>query len=254
MQSTIIKKQDGFTLIEIVLAISILATIGMLTINILTNQIETREKVTAHNSVQHAINMAMDKIYSDIQSSYVSNPNDLASLNLSVRAVPPKFSFKNENLILAVQNFRSLLGNSTQSNLAYVRYYIRPNNKDSKKLELIRVVDTDMVENIENSGVGFQEVLVPDLKSFSLEFWNGNEYQKEWDSSANDTQNKIPKLVKIHLETYFPESSSEKQILDLSPNTKKERRSFALDTIAYVLSSNGAQEVTEPSSGDFKWQ
>ncbi len=248
------RQQNGFTLIEIVLAISILATIGMLTINILTNQIETREKVTAHNSVQHAINMAMDKIYSDIQSSYISNPNDLNSLNLSVRAMSPKFSYKNESLILAVQNFKSLLGNSNQSNLAFVRYYIRPNSKDSKRLELVRVVDTDMVENIENSGVGFQEVVVPDLKSFSLEFWNGNEYQKEWDSTANDSQGKLPKLVKIHLETFFPESSAEKQIAALSPGTKRERRSIALDTIAYVLNSNGMQEVTEPTAGDFKWQ
>lgn len=249
-----LRQQNGFTLIEIVLAISILATIGMLTINILTNQIETREKVTAHNSVQHAINMAMDKIYNDIQSSYISNSNDLNSLNLSVRAIAPKFSYKNESLILAVQNYKSLLGNSNQSNLAFVRYYIRPNSKDSKRIELVRVVDTDMVENIEHSGVGFQEVIVPDLKSFSLEFWNGSEYQKEWDSTANDSQGKLPKLVKIHLETFFPISSAEKQITDLSPASKRERRFFALDTIAYVLSSNGMQEVTEPSAGDFKWQ
>lgn len=247
------KCQKGFTLIEIVLAISILATIGMLTINILTNQIETREKVTEHNSAQHAINMAMDKIYNDLQNAYISNPRNQEALNLSVRPVLPKFSYKNESLILAVQNYKSLLGNSNQSNLAFVHYYIRPNSKDSKRLELVRAVDTDMVENIENIGVGFQEVLVPDLSSFSLEFWNGNEYQKEWDSTANNTQGKLPKLVKIHLETFFRESSADKQFLELSPNTKRERKFITLDTVVYILSAIGMQEVNEPSAGDFKW-
>lgn len=247
------KSENGFTLIEIILAISILATIGVLTINILSTQIDTREKVTAQNTAQHSINMAMERIYSDIQSAYISNPNDLVSLNLSNRPISPQFSFKSENLIMSVQNYKSLISNSNQSNFAFVRYYIRPDPKETKRMQLIRVVDTDMVEKIENTGVGFLEVLVPDLKDFSVSFWNGSEYQKEWDSTANDTQGKLPKLVKIHLESYFRQTNSEKQLSEISPATKQNRRFIALDTIVYVMSTNGTADITTPS-GDYKWQ
>ncbi len=245
--------QNGFTLIEIILSISILATIGVLTINILSTQIDTREKVTAQNTAQHSINMALERIYSDIQSAYITNQNDLNSLNINIRPIKPQFSFKNENLIMSVQNYKSLIENSNQSNLAIVRYYIRPNPKDTKTMQLIRVVDTDMVENIENTGVGISEVLVPDLKEFSLSFWNGTEYQREWDSTANDTQGKLPKLVKIHLQSYFRQTNSEKQLTEVSPTTKQERRFIALDTIVYIMSTNGTQDIINPT-GDYKWQ
>ena len=103
--------QNGFTLIEIILSISILATIGVLTINILSTQIDTREKVTAQNTAQHSINMAMERIYSDIQSAYITNPNDSNSLNTNIRPIIPQFSFKNENLIMSVKNYKSLIEN-----------------------------------------------------------------------------------------------------------------------------------------------
>jgi general secretion pathway protein J len=248
--------QNGFTLLEIILAISILATIGVLTINILSTQIDTRQRVTDQNSAQHSINMAMQRIYEDIQGAYISstNTNDINSLNLSSRQVQPQFYFKASNLVFSIQNYKSYLANSNQSNLAFVRYYTRPDPKDSKKSQLIRIVDTDMAENIDNQGVGFLEIIVPDLKDFSVSFWNGNEYRREWDSTANDTQGKLPKLVKIHLESYFPETNAEKQLKELSPGTENKRRFIALDTIAYILSTTGIPDVIPASGGNYKWQ
>ncbi len=245
--------QSGFTLLEIILAISILATIGILTINILSTQIDTRQRVTDQNSAQHSINMAMQRIYEDIQGAFISNPNDTTSLNLSSRQVQPQFYFKNSNFVFSIQNNKSYLADSNQSNFAFVRYYARPDPKNSKKSQLVRIIDTDMAENIDGQGVGFLEVIVPELKDFSVSFWNGSEFQKEWDSTANDTQNKLPKLVKIHLECYSPETNVEKQLKELSPDTQNKRRFIALDTTAYILSTIGLQEVI-PASGEYKWQ
>lgn len=243
----------GFTLLEIILAISILATIGVLTINILSSQIDTRQKVTDQNSAQHSINMAMQRLYEDLQSAYISDPSNSVVLNLSNRQVVPQFYFRNGNLVFSTQSYKSYIANSNQSNIAFVRYYIQPDPKDSKISQLIRVVDTDMAESIERKDVGLSEVLVSDLKDFSVSFWNGNEYRREWDSTANDTQSKLPKLVKIHLESYFPESDSEKQLKDISDSNQQKRKFIALDTIVYIMSTIGQKDVITPS-GDYKWQ
>jgi general secretion pathway protein J len=245
--------QSGFTLLEIILAISILATIGVLTINILSTQIDTRQRVTDQNSAHHSINMAMQRVYEDIQGAYISNPNDASSLNLSNRQVKPQFYFKNSNLVFSILNNKSFLENSNQSNFAFVRYYARPDPKDTKKSQLVRIIDTDMAENIYEQDIGFSEIIVPDLKDFSVTFWNGSEYRREWDSTANDTQNKLPKLVKIHLESYFPETNKEKQLKELSPGIQEKKRFIALDTIVYILSTLGFKDVIAPS-GDYKWQ
>jgi hypothetical protein len=45
--------------------------------------------------------------------------------------------------------------------------------------------------------------LFQNLKEFSVTFWNGTEFVQQWDSRANQTQNKLPKLVKIYLSKYM---------------------------------------------------
>ncbi|APJ03272.1 type II secretion system protein [Silvanigrella aquatica] len=244
--------QKGFSLLEIILAISILATIGVLTINILSTQILTREKVTEQNAAHHSINMAMQRIFDDIQGSYLPNTSDYGSLNISNRQIPPQFTYKNFNFIFTVQNHKSYLGDSNQSNFALVRYYARPDPKDSKKSQLIRIVDTDMIENIELQGVGYSEIIVPDLKDFYVSFWDGHEYRTSWDSTTNETQNKLPKLVKIHLESYITESSRDKQLQELSPATAIKRKTITLDTIVYILKTLDSPDLT-PFSGEYKW-
>lgn len=245
--------QNGFSLLEIILAISILATIGVLTINILSSQIETRQKIVDQNSSQHSINMAMQRIYEDLQGAYISKQTDINYLNLTNRQVIPKFYFKNSNLVFSIQNYKSYLENSNQSNLAFIRYYIRPNPNDEKKNQLVRIVDTNMSENIEEYNVGFLEIIVSDLKDFSVLFWNGNDFQKDWDSTANDTQNKLPKLVKVRLESYLPESNFEKQLKEISPGIDNNKKFIALETFVYILSTIGIQDVIPPI-GEYKWQ
>lgn len=243
----------GFTLIEIILAVSILATIGILTINILSTQISTREKVTEQNIAHHSINMAMQRIFDDIQGAYISNPKYTISLNVAGRQVAPRFFYRFEEFIVSIQNHRSYLANSNESNLAVVRYFIKSHPRLAGRRQLFRVVDTDMASPISNKGVGLQTLLVPELKNFSLEFWDGRQFRKEWDSSANDTQNKIPKMVKIQLETYIPENSLDKQLNALNPATQPKPQTIKLDTIAYILSSTSMQEV-QKSSGEYTWQ
>ncbi|BBH52568.1 PulJ/GspJ family protein [Fluviispira sanaruensis] len=248
-----LKNQHGFSLLEIILALSILAALSVMTINILTTQLSTREKVTDYNTQKHSINMAMKKIYDDLQSAYISDQKSLTSLNLGARQIVPQLYFRNNNLVFSTSNFKSYIANSTQSNLAFVRYYIRPDPQNSNKNQLIRAVDTDMSESIERDDVGLKEVLDPDIKEFRVLFWNGNEYRQEWDTTANDTQNKLPKLVKIHLESYSPEGSLDKQLREANPVSQQNRKTYMLDTTVYIMSTNGISNALNPS-GSFKWQ
>ncbi|KAB8031996.1 PulJ/GspJ family protein [Fluviispira multicolorata] len=247
------KSQHGFSLLEIILALSILATLSVLTINILTTQLNTREKVTDYNSQKHAMNMAMKKIYEDLQSAYISDQNYTAALNLGARQIIPQLYYRNKNLVFSTSNYKSYIANSTQSNLAFVRYFVRTDPGNSTRNQLMRVVDTNMSDSIERDEVGLTEVLNPDIKEFKVQFWNGSDYREEWDSTANDTQNKLPKLVKIHLEAYFPESALEKQLRDTNSSSQQNRKTLALDTIVYIMSTNGVSNVINPS-GNYKWQ
>jgi type II secretory pathway pseudopilin PulG len=241
----------GFTLLEIILALGILATIGVMSINILSGQIAVRRKIAEINTQHHALNMAMQRIYTDLKGAYLSDQKNLASLNLFNRQVPPQFSYLHDNLIFSIQNYQSYLRDSNQSNLAFVRYFVQNDPKDSTKKQLIRDVDTDMKEKIELKDVGISLVLIPDLASFKIQFWNGNTFLDSWDSNASETKNLLPKLVKVHLETYLPDTSLQKKT---TTSTTEKRASIKLDTLVYLINSNGQKEATTPQWREYKWQ
>ena len=112
------KNAHGFSLLEIILAISILATIGVMTINLLSGQITTRQKVTETNNQEHSIDMALSKIVKDLQGAFLTmadNSAASASYSMVSNNVAPKFAFSNSNLIFTTLNNISFIRNSNQS-------------------------------------------------------------------------------------------------------------------------------------------
>lgn len=247
-------KESGFTLLEIILALGILSTIGVMSINILSGQIATRQKILSINTDHHALDMAMLRIYTDLKGAYLSDQKNLASLNLFNRQVPPQFTYLHDNLILSVNNYKSYLRNSNQSNLAFVRYFVQSDPHDSQKKQLIRVVDTDMKDKMDSSDVGTSLVLVSDLAEFKIQFWNGNAFLDSWDSTASETQNLLPKLAKIHLEIYESQGKKQSESAVSRSSSEDKRNSIHLDTLVYLTNSAGQKESTTPQWQEYKWQ
>lgn len=243
------RNSGGFTLLEIILALSILATIGIVTINILSGQIATRQKLSNLNTDEHSLDAALNRITKDLQGSYLPDQKNINSLNLSNRPISPRFYFKRDNLVFFTMAYRSYLSGSNQSNQAFIRYTTTPNPNDSSKKQLIRVVDTDFVDNIEDNDVGLLQVLLEDIEGFSIKFWDGNQFRDDWDSQANDTQNKLPKLVKIHLSVYEINQQENTQL-----ESKTDRKNYVLDTVVYLNNTQRQKEATIPNWAEYKWE
>jgi prepilin-type N-terminal cleavage/methylation domain-containing protein len=241
------KKQLGFTLIEIILALSILSSIGFLTIHVLSQQIDIRKKITDQNTAQRSLNVSLQLISHDLQGAYLFDPNNQAILNLSARQVIPQFYFQSGNLVFSIRSFYSYKENAPESDLAVVRYFVRPDPKDARKNQLVRVVDTQMAQNIENSNVGFLSVFVQNLKEFSVTFWNGTEFVQQWDSRANQTQNKLPKLVKIYLSKYIQEDEN------ASVLQTAQKPFLEFQTVVFMMGSLGQSDPITPALGNYKW-
>ncbi|MES2614216.1 MAG: type II secretion system protein GspJ [Bdellovibrionota bacterium] len=241
-------KQKGFTLLEIILALSILSTIGIITINILSDQIATRQKLGDLNTDAHSLDAALNRISKDLQGAYLPDSKN-TSLNLSYRPVAPQFYLKQENLIFFTFAFQSYISGSNQSNQAFVRYYTDTNPNDSSKRILYRVVDTDLVDSIEGNDIGLSQILLDDVESFHVEFWDGNKYVTDWDTQANDTQNKLPKLVKVHLSAYSVENKGQAQL----NNKDWKKKINTLDSIVYLINAQGQQEANKPTWAEYKW-
>lgn len=255
MKSAAQKKQSGFTIIELLLALSILTSISVFAITMISNQIETRNRLSRVNDTHHALDVAMQKVFDDFRHVYIVRKEDAGSANLEGRPVKPAFVWRPVGdegaFYFSTQNYHSVLSNTPQSNLAMVAYF-KKKEKDGQRLQLIRRVDLDFKEGVERPGVGKDDVLVTDLKDFKVIFWDGADFGREdWDTTNGDTTNKLPKMAKISISIYMPPTEEDKLKPDYYSN--RDRPFLALETIVYLMNSAGQPDLKDPAK-EYKWR
>jgi general secretion pathway protein J len=246
--------EDGFTLLEIILAVGILSSISVFAITALSNQMEIRNQLSTVNEAQHAVHNAMSKVFDDMRHAYVLSKRDLVISGMGGSPTKPRLVGKPDLVWFSTHAIRSFAANAPESNIGFVRYAVVADPKDSSKKQLIRTLDQQFKESIERENVGVSQILMRDVKDFKITFWNGQDFTPEWDTDSSDAGGKLPKMAKISMATFFPQSEGDIQKQELDPNAQgKERKSLALETIVYLLYSAGQKDVKEASK-EYRWQ
>lgn len=242
----------GFTLIEVLLGIGILATISMFAIQALSIQIEHRNKLEQKNGAYHATHIAMARIYDDFRHvNAVADSGRTGSIKQALVWKPT-----GKSMFFTTHNYRSFMSGAPQSNVSQVRYTIKDDPKDAGKKQLWRTVDTELQNSIEYEDTGLSQLLVSDLAKFEVIFWDGQDFSNlgEWDTTASAYANKLPKMAKIHLSTYTPELESQQQLNAVGGNkSNEEREKISLETIVFLLKTTDQSQLKE-ASGEYKWR
>jgi type II secretion system protein J len=245
------KQSAGFTLIEILLSIGILATISVFAIQALSSQIEHRNKLEQKNASYHAIHVAMTRIYDDFANITVA-----AETGARASMVKQALVWTTKGGYFTTQNFRSFVAGAPQADLAQVRYSVKDDPKDPAKKQLWRTVDNVLQNSIEYEDTGISQVIVDDVDKFEVQFWDGQDFsnQGDWDTTSSNFANKLPKMARIVLSIFTTELESEKQLRELdSGKADKPREKIQLETIVYLLKSADQQQLKEPA-GEYKWR
>ena len=250
-QSTL-KNQQGFSLLEVVLAVGILASISVFAITALSNQLEIRNRLSYVNEQSHSVHTAMSRIFQDIRHAHVYSKKDQVLSGTSSGPAKGRLSGKSDMIWFSTHSLRSLMADTPQSDVGFVKFVVSDDKNDSSRKQLVRVVDYDMNDSIERGSVGLQQVLVPDINEFSLLYWNGVDFTQEWDSDSSETSGKLPKMIKVKIAANMPLSDSDKQKRELNPNANAEKNVLALETIVYLMYSAGVADVKEPAK-EFRW-
>jgi general secretion pathway protein J len=191
----------GFTLIEVLISIAILAAITSILFGAFSALKKSKDGISRLQDRQREGRLAMARITRELQSAYIS-----AHVPLNQALIVQKTIFKGERGtpsdrvdFTAFANQR-LDKNAHVSDQCELSYYGSPNPDGSGTNDLVRRIDTEI--DLEPTKGGRVEVLATDIDMFDLQYLDAQtgQWQESWDTTQTTGQlDRLPLQVRVIL-------------------------------------------------------
>jgi general secretion pathway protein J len=191
----------GFTLIEVIISIAILAAITSLLFGAFSALKRSKDGLSRVQDRQREARLAMARITRELQSAYLS-----AHMPLNQALLVQKTIFKSERgtpadrLDFTAFANKRLDKNAHVSDQCELSYFGSPNPDGSGTTDLVRRIDTEL--DLEPDKGGKVEVLATDIDLFDLQYLDAQsgEWLESWDTTQTTGQpDRLPLQVRVIL-------------------------------------------------------
>ena len=195
------RRSRGFTLIEVIISIAILAAITSLLFGAFSALKRSKDGLSRVQDRQREARLAMARITRELQSAYLS-----AHIPLNPALQVQKTVFKSERgtpadrLDFTAFANRRLDKNSHVSDQCELSYFGMPNPDGSGTTDLVRRIDTEL--DLDPTRGGKIEVLATDIDLFDLQYLDAQtgQWQESWDTTQTTGQpDRLPLQVRVIL-------------------------------------------------------
>lgn len=234
--------QRGFTLLEVVLSISILLTVSVAATQMIKTSINMREGISAKAKINHRMTVAMQKVVNDLTHAYIIS-TVRAEFKPEARATKTTFKTKrgngdNTELALTTTTHRALLANSYESDQTYVVYRLQEDQNNRDVVNLMRG-ETKVLPQSFNEDPPMT-MLARNIKSFKVWPWTGEAWEKErWDTDRSEHRNMLPQMVMVEIEAYDDDPEEGDRV------DGKERPTVKMSSVVYLPRAYGMKEPKE---------
>ncbi len=211
-------KQTGFTLVEVVIAISILAILSLLTQQSIQQAVRQKTKIQGNLERSSELRSAFRVMERDLQMAFHYNRgNDFRSPPTTQVDKTDATVFKGteERVDFTSLNNARIYTGSLESDQNEIGYYtsecrrlVRPTETSTCLWRRVsKIIDDDVTKG------GAETVLLENVSNLQFKFYNNRtqEWLEEWNSDQtqdNRTSNKFPDAVEVMIET----DADEKQL------------------------------------------
>lgn len=185
-------RREGFTLLEILLALSVLSVILLLLLSAFTGAARVRETLSSRAREFRQIRLVLDRIGTDLMCAFASSSRVESALSLR----EDQFSgLPAATLIFTAFQLPDGDGGHPPSEIVKIRYFPRI-GADGVTLELHR--EQSDLPFIENKIPARESTVADGLRGFRIELYDGTTWVKEWPTGGG-TKTAMPKKAAITL-------------------------------------------------------
>lgn len=242
-----LQKESGFTLLEVIMTITILLTLTIAATSAIRSSINLRQGLAHQMTVSHGINAVMQKVVHDMEGAFIIS-NQRQEYNPTTRRTKTIFNRERGGIVrLTTTSHQPVNAGSPESDQTFVVYQLQDDKDFPGRKNLLRgeskVIPTNFNEDIP------MVILAKGVKTFEVSPWAGSRWSKDnWHSRKREHRNMLPKMVKVHIEMYEldEEGGAETRELDEIPVA-------SATTVVYLPRSWGLKEYKPHHKGELKW-
>lgn len=197
------------TLIEVMVAMFILATMTFMLQQIIGSTLDSRDRVEKRDAVVHGARLAMRRMVVDLANAFAVAPTPaMMGSQEGNPVIETRFNGESrggrDSLTFASFGHFRYVQNSRESDQSTISYAVEVDTENSENLQLQRKEVASIDVGSDDKGMAFP--IVDNVKTFKLEYLDtkSNEWRSDWDSKDPTRANRIPRAVKIELELQDP--------------------------------------------------
>lgn len=208
---------DGFTLLEVMIAVAILSGMCLLIYGAMNSILNSKNRVEAQNELLHAVYLSMDKMTQDFEEAFLVSKilkGPQAEYETGFKGGSEKVDFTTFTHFHGIQDARD-------TDQVSVGYSLKSGRNNS---ELLRRESDHLSAKFDEGGE--EMTLLENVKSFKLEYYDSNkdDWVQEWDSTEISVLNRLPEAVRISL-----------TVLDMrGEDDERKAKEYQFQTVALV--------------------
>lgn len=196
-----VRGNRGFTLLEVIISISILALMVISISAFLQSGLDVKVAISSNSKVTHRMNFAMRRMANDLKHVYVLDNNDtnrvISGQNHTMFKLDKTGS--SDKVYMTTMNHSALRSNAKESDLGFVVYEVRKDDKGFT--HLYRGALGRIPESFREDPP--MKIVTKYIKSIKIQPWRGDDWTDfKWNSLLGDTRNKAPHMVKLIIEGF----------------------------------------------------
>jgi len=245
------KAQSGFTMLEVMLTVGILATLTMAVSSMMRANIDVRFALSGQAMVTHRLANAMQRVSMDIQHAFIVLTTDQSRMATSRRnngIFRIELASEGDQLYLTTMTHQAMKANSNESDTTYVVYKLQESEEMPGRKDLFRGETKTIPEDFKEDPP--LVLLARGVKGFKVRGWRGDEWSRDrWDTSRGEWRNKLPHMVQVEIVAWEDDPSTGGVLNVEDPDAP----TMTLRSVIYIPSAFGMKELKEGSKASIRW-
>ena len=206
-------KKFGFTLLEVILAVSVLALVSTMIYGGFAQTALNKARVEGDIDESRVVHMALERMARELTMAFVSTHTNPS---LDLRVVETAFIGKNrekeDRIDFTSFSHRRLYRNARESDQNELSYFVTE-DPDDPDVKILARREQNRIDDDPQRG-GKSQILVENVEEFNIEYYDPllSEWVQTWDTEDVLAQpNRLPTQVRIRLAVKHPSRRGETQ-------------------------------------------